>query len=178
MPYENWVGPHASHYTEAVFQAFVQQAEDTGSPDLVPGRVTDVYPGLEVAWDECCDGMLWTRVVQIAPAAANAAPTLAKGHPCAVPWWEITFGTGLLRCAPSPKNKRPPSADELNTTGWQTSFDTSLMGDVILCDPRTYRMVGWSPLGSQGGCVGGEWQYIVRVDICRCPPPVPPEESP
>lgn len=157
---ENKIGPRVEHYTLASLDSITLDK---------PGRVVNVYPGEEVAWDNCCDGQLWTRVVQILPPSTETSPTLAKGTPCGIPWWDVYLATGILRCAPAPVGKKMPAPSSLNAAGWGMTQDAVDIMEAIVCDELTYRMVGWLPLGSEGGCVGGEWTYITRVQNCACP---------
>jgi hypothetical protein len=138
----------------------------------LPGRVL-VVPGAAVAWDDCCDGQLWTRLVTVLPqGAANGQIT----QPCGVLLWQAVLGVGVLRCAATvDDNGVAPSPAVLSAEANQMTADASALNEAIHCCfaplpeyERRVRIVRWDPLGPDGGCVGGEWQITVLLDNCRC----------
>lgn len=125
------------------------------------------------AWDDCCSGQLWLRVVSQVPAALGGRATAPN---CGVPAWTVTFGLGLLRCAQTVRDdgSAPPPA-ALTAEALQVATDAATLCRVIECDwtkisglERITPTV-WTPLGPDGGCVGGEWQATVLVTNCGCP---------
>lgn len=137
-----------------------------------PGRVL-LAAGAEVAWDDCCRGQLWVRVVNLAPLVANrqGSPGLVAGSPgCGVLRWHATLGVGIVRCAAVVDDRgNAPSALTLTREAEQMTADASALSHGLLCSGLITRVVGWSPLGPLGGCVGGEWQIVTSVDLCPCP---------
>lgn len=159
------IGPVMSEYIDAAVKAL----------PVKPGRVIKYQPGEEVAWDSCCDGgQLHARVVTIQPG-----PTVAKanGLPCGIPHWDVTIGMGLLRCVAVVNDKgKAPSAAVITSEGEQMLNDLAVLQEVITCLGKTRQVVAWTPQGPQGGCAGGEWTFIVRLQACGCPDPAPWDE--
>lgn len=138
------------------------------------GRVL-VAPGLEVAWDECCDGQLWARVVEARESDAVLAPArLADGSACGPGAWLVTFGVGVLRCTPSVDDRgRAPTADALTANALLLLEDQADVCLAIKCSGvvASPRGMAWAPLGPEGGCAGGEWTFEVLVQGCGCSQP-------
>ena len=51
--------------------------------------------------------------------------------------------------------------------------DLAVLQEVVLCHPQTRSILNWTPLGPQGGCHGGEWQFTISVGTCACPEATP-----
>jgi hypothetical protein len=139
-----------------------------------PLRVIPVYPGAEVAWDSCCEGQLWGRVVSIQPhTGANTGRSAAP--PCGVLWWNVTVAVGILRCIATLNDAgEAPRPAALAADGVQMLADLTVIQQVLLWHDSVAAMIAWNPLGSQGGCGGGEWQATVRVGVCGCGPEATP----
>lgn len=135
--------------------------------DPAPARQI-VQPGLEVAWDECCDGQGWSRLIGVIPVlGANRA----NGMPCGIQWWNLQLAVGVIRCVHVvDDNGVAPSAAQITADGDQFATDVSDLLQAIVCDKYTYAVTGITPLGPQGGCAGSEVQFTVRVNACGCPP--------
>lgn len=133
----------------------------------VPGLV-HLSPGAEVAWDNCCEGggQLYVRVVQQYPSgrpfpsqdlSANSCSPLMRVALCAV---------GVIRCAHTlDSDGRPPTAAEMTGDTKATLRDAEALWDTLVCEvkPEVPGLIvgAWTPLGPQGGCVGGEWQFYL-----------------
>jgi hypothetical protein len=124
----------------------------------------------QVAWDECCDGQLWGRVVTITPHQTTQQGRGAVSMPpCGVDYLIATVAIGLIRCAASISDSgKSPSAGRLTADGYQQLDDMTAIERVILCDPRTLNVQSWNPLGPEGGCVGGEWTFTIALGACSC----------
>ncbi len=137
--------------------------------DPVPGRVL-IAPGAEVAWDSCCDGQLWVRVVGVEDASSllNARPG-ADGS-CSPVAWLVTLGVGVLRCSPSVDDRgRVPAAGALTENARELVADMEALVRALTCRIETpLRSLAWAPLGPEGGCAGGEWTFSVVVPACGC----------
>jgi hypothetical protein len=156
-----------------VLAEYVANAVATLTP--APGRVITYQPGEQVAWDECCDGQLWGRVVLIQPG-----PIQPKGNglPCGIPWFNVVLGLGIIRCVASVSDKgKVPSASAITDDGAQMLLDLATLQEVMLCTGYTTNVLAWTPLGPEGGCAGGEWTFTIRVMACGCPNPYPPAEA-
>jgi hypothetical protein len=151
-----------------VLATYVALAKDALEPE--PGRVVIVAPGSTVAWDDCCDGQLWSRVVNVTPFVGRPGASA----PCGVLYWTVRVALGVIRCAHSLNGDgTAPPAALISQDGEQMLDDLAALQQVILCHPRTTSILQWNPLGPQGGCHGGEWEYEIRVDTCGCPEPTP-----
>jgi len=135
------------------------------------GRVS-LYPGADVAWDDCCEGQLWVRVAETTPTGSG--PQAGTRQPCGVHLWQVLLGIGVMRCAAVVKDDgTPPTPAELTADTLAMTQDRADIEEAIKCGvaPLTEQMhfVRWDPLGPQGGCVGGEWLFFVKMGTCSCP---------
>lgn len=139
-----------------------------------------IAPGAEVAWDDCCGGQVWSRIVELVPAQAYANQAASGGfggavpQPCGVIMWQLTFAVGVLRCASTLDDTGvPPSPAVLTREANQITQDAADLAEAMQCvlAPQTerLRMIRWDALGPQGGCAGGEWQVAVILPACGCP---------
>ena len=122
-----------------------------------------VNPGLEVAWDVCCGGQLWIRVLRTHPV--NPLPTKAfVTDGCGLPLG-MQIAIGVIRCQTGLQeimDLASPSSAQLATFGNQLTSDAAQM---LLDMSAIYRVLcgkgimldAWSSLGPKGGCYGGEW---------------------
>lgn len=152
------------------------------------GRVT-LSPGGPVAWDDCCEGQLYLRVIEVYPTmGSSGAPfpqidSAQKGVGCGVKMLALHLGLGVLRCAATlDSDGNAPSDAAMSADTLAASADLSTLLDVIACTvptlPGVQQMkVGrWQPQGVQGGCHGGEWDFYLAVDPCLCTPLPEPQE--
>jgi hypothetical protein len=156
----------AVDYLGPILTEYVDQAVAALIP--TPGRIVHVAPGAEVAWDDCCDGQVWSRVIQVLTHTTNSRS--AAGPPCGVDYWIATIGLGVIRCAHSlNEDGSAPTALEVEGDGFDMLADMANLQEVVLCNPNTWNVVQWLPLGPNGGCHGGEWTFTVQVPTCGCP---------
>jgi len=159
----------ATDYIGPVLATYVALAKDALEPE--PGRIVIVAPGSTVAWDNCCEGQLWSRVVEVQPFLGRPS---AAALPCGVLYWNVIVAVGVIRCAHSLNDDgSAPPATLVSQDGQQMLDDLAALQEVILCHPRTKAIQRWTPLGPQGGCHGGEWQFVISVDTCGCPEATP-----
>lgn len=127
-----------------------------------------------LAWDECCEGYLFMRIVRtdVVDPFPQAAQTPSI---CAA-----TLGTlvelGILRCAPMmDDNGNLPSDAVQSAFALEIIIDKSILFHVI----RDYNpawsnyplaISGWTPMGPEGGCGGGAWQFWINAVLCPCGP--------
>lgn len=143
--------------------------------DPVPGRVL-INPGLEVPWDDCCAGQAWVRLVSLIPSG-NPFPQVDMvqgGAGCGVTLWAATIGVGVLRCAAVVDDQgNAPSVAAMTADAVQQIVDMRSLEQAITCcfkgQGYTIKVLGWDPLGVNGGCVGGEWTIMLAVNSCGCP---------
>lgn len=132
-----------------------------------------LYPGGQVAWDDCCEGQVWVRLISLVPSG-NPINTRNQSTPCGVVLWTVTLGVGALRCAAVVDELgQAPSPTALTANTNQMTADASALSEALQCclAPTVNKliMLRWDPLGPDGACVGGEWQVTVLLDNCRCP---------
>jgi hypothetical protein len=152
-----------------VLEMILGQAEPYLDPPV--GRAA-IYPGLEVAWDDCCSGQLWVRLINVVPSGVGQQPGAVVG--CKPLQWTALIGLGALRCAASVDDSgRAPSPATLTAEALQMSADRTALAEALQCAIAQYvsqlSFVRWDSLGPQGGCVGGEWLVQVNFDNCSCP---------
>ena len=136
------------------------------------GRAS-LYPGAEIAYDDCCDGQVWVRLISLTPAG-NPTATRTTANPCGVLMWAATIGIGALRCAATLDDQgNAPTPAQLTADTHQMTADAAALSQAIQCclTPQVNRatILRWDPLGPSGGCVGGEWTVTVLTDNCPCP---------
>lgn len=150
---ENIAGIVAA-YTQAAHEAL----------EVKPGRTLLVAPGAEVAWDDCCEGQLWGRVVNLAPLQSTSQQS-ARG--CFEPFYLLSIELGILRCASVVNNQgKAPRPETLTDEGLRGIADMAALLEAIQCNDRTRTIGRWTPRGPDGGCVGGFWTFDVRVSNC------------
>lgn len=120
--------------------------------------------------DECCEGLAWVRQVNLYPSREFPQQDVTRWNVGTLQW-AIVVEVGAARCAPTPDADTLPSADEWNTVTRAVLDDQAALRRTILRFVRDSgdRMVIpglWSPLTTEGGCVGGFMQVTVAADIC------------
>ena len=139
------------------------------------------HPGANAPWDACGDaddgaeGQAWVAVGRVYPSDNFPAETV-DAHRCFPRGFAADVTVGILRCAATVDDHgSAPSAAQVTADAVKVSRDRAIALDAIVCcligddaDPGEYRMGGWTPLGPDGGCVGGTWTVTVAVPACRC----------
>lgn len=124
-------------------------------------------PGTEAVLDECCDGMLWVRLVSLAPVYdRNRCMTYQTAD----------VEVGLVRCVSTIDDAGNAPSPEQQT--WETlqmvKDMQELRNSLLCCVPEVKRVLGsslnqWAPQGPEGGCAGGTWSLTLRFAACGCP---------
>lgn len=149
---------------------------DSGAP---PGRV-ELVPGQRPAWDDCCEGQLYLRVVEIYPSVGTgqtapfpAIDTQQRGAGCGIRLLAFHLALGVIRCAAVVNDDgTPPTPGEVTADGLEAMADMSVLLDVLTCDVpgmtgvMKMKLDKWTPQGVNGGCHGGEWSFYIAVDPC------------
>jgi hypothetical protein len=125
-----------------------------------------LYPGDEVSWEFCgaCDGdacgMAWVRLMGVFPYSTFPVP--APDLNCTLPLaWQVEVGA--LRCLPESDDL--PAPDQLAGTSLTMMADaTALYQALRCCSASQVAPELWTPLGPQGGCVGGAWSAYLAVE--------------
>lgn len=150
---------------ERLLAPLVADAKQALSP--APKRVVTIAPGDSVAWDECCDGFLWSRLQGVAPIVPQGAVSGGSAG-CGVIGYIATVELGILRCAAVLNDRGiAPSANQINEDGLEAVRDMETLANVLTCNDDVVRsLVSWTPLGPEGGCHGGAWLFTVRLSNC------------
>lgn len=126
----------------------------------------------EVALDDCCNGQVWARLIEVVAANTDQRSSMAA-QACGVAMWDVTVGIGSARCAHVvDDNGNAPTPAELCDETLDVTFDMQELVQAITCQLAPYRdkvrFLRWLPLGPEGGCVGGEWQISVLMpnEVC------------
>lgn len=136
--------------------------------DPTPGRVVLLAPGQEAAWDDCCDGQVWVRLVNVEPTPTFDPSRRGGLGVCATPFFVVTAEIGVTRCAAVFDDNRgtAPTPAAITADGEQSVADMSTLLGVLACDDNTRSIVSWTPTGPMGGCHGGYWTFTLAVDNC------------
>lgn len=142
--------------------------------ELTTGVLTALEPpvcrvnlalGPDPTWDSCAqtcsndaDGHLWATIV---------GTTVGDTEQCLN--HKATVRIGILRCAAVISDSgEPPSAAAVSADAAQQAFDADAIYTVMSSDAfkHGFDLVGWSPLGPNGACVGGYWEYTYTIGTC------------
>lgn len=127
-----------------------------------------VQPGFEVAWDDCCDGQVWVRLVAVSPTPGLTVQK-ASGSPCGPEWLDVTAAVGVVRCVHVVDDDgHAPTPAALTADALRMTADQAALLDAVACCIQPRQIVRWDPLGPSGGCAGGEWVFVARWPGCDC----------
>jgi hypothetical protein len=139
-----------------------------------------VAPGNPPAWDACCEcgegeGMAWVQIAEVFPTDNFPLPQSAAMR-CVPAGQGVQLSIGILRCAAVLDDQgRAPSSERLTSDAAKVARDRAIVSEAIRCcyledaDPGTYVIGSWTPLGPNGGCVGGSTSLTLAATACRCP---------
>lgn len=152
--------------------ALIDEAEARLTPK--PERVITIAAGQEVAWDSCCQGMLYARLDNIVPFVADmgSGPIVGFNRGCSVPYWLVTVTVGILRCVDTVDDDgAPPSDNTLTTEGVRYAFDMAALASAARSlmsndGSPVDSIVGMVGLGPMGGCAGGEMTVTMKLAAC------------
>lgn len=143
-----------------------------------PPAVTCLRPGDRVELliaqntDECCEGLAWVRQVTMYPSRDFPAPDQTY-QPCSPVQWAVVMELGAARCAPTTSVTTIPSCAEWTATTMAVYDDQAALRRAMLCfaaldDYQDHQWVWgvWTPMTTEGGCVGGSWQVTIAVPAC------------
>lgn len=135
------------------------------------------HPGPRPPADVCehtsaGDGQAWVGLVSIYPTSGyDRAPwpaqTSTAVQQCSADL-AVTLSIGTLRCAATIDNaNRPPTPARVRADADGQTADAALLYRAMCvtlsaADEIDLWLPGrWTPIGPQGGCVGGEWQVTI-----------------
>lgn len=155
-------------------QALLDCAEDALDDCGRPVGRAFFAPGANVAYDDCCDGQLWVRLVNVFPSG-RPFPAADSTQPCGILVLAAQLAVGVVRCAHTiDDNGNPPTPDELTGDALGMTLDASILLSAIQCcklptpADQLIRVGTWTPLGVEGGCAGGEWSLTAGLKTCGC----------
>lgn len=138
-----------------------------------------ISPGNSSAWDDCCEGQLSVRLVQMYPTAGGQAafPAQDTRPKCSPNLLSVRVEVEVIRCAAVLDNQgKPPLPAAVTNDGLATSHDASIIFTALMCclmngvtGVQTWVIDRWDPRGTQGGCTGGAWQVLLGLGHCGCP---------
>lgn len=160
-----------AEYTEdtAVWPAMVSLSqclcEEMEKAGLTAKCYCGMLPGQQVAW-EYPDGQAWVRLVGAFPSTQFPNQVSRVVGSCYAPL-AISLEVGILRCAPLPKRagETITPAQQFEAVRLQTA-DMAVMRRAIQCCFKGSDVLlgNYSPLGPNGGMVGGTWQVYIGED--------------
>lgn len=133
-----------------------------------------LYPGFQVPWDSCGEGpcgdrngQLWGVLQSMTPVSQGGL----SGDPCTIFNW--VGKVGIVRCVTGLDDAgEPPDMDSVTADAWQQALDADAIRSAIKCCPlrsarvRDIVVSGWTALGPQGNCAGGEWELRGVYQLC------------
>jgi len=155
--------------------------------DRCPSR-TCVYPGVEIAHDNCCSGetqgQLTINLVRLFSSRSFPVESIGVPNNCNDPLTVAEFNVEITRCAPGPDNQgNPPTCEQQENTARQNMRDAVAVRDGVTCCLRADAMeallgpgVQWAfgdqrTVGPAGGCVGSALTVLIATMTCTvCPP--------
>jgi hypothetical protein len=147
-----------------------------------PGRV-ELTPGNLPAWDDCCEGQLYVRVMELYPTGGQNSPFPqidasqrgAASALCKIHMMAVHVGVGILRCAATVDDDgTAPTPARVTNDAVLMYEDSATLLNALVCDVPSVKGIlsmkldRWTPLGVEGGCAGGEWGAYFAVDPCLC----------
>lgn len=149
-----------------VVEKVVDRLEQKGRK---PGRIVPLASGTAPAWDDVCDGLLYSRIVSFTPGIDTNIPAGAASIRCGVHFWILTVAIAIVRCVEVEDNNGvPPTAATMDAEGTIMLMDAVDIRNVLYCTPGIRTITLGQPLPEQGGAVGFEWTFTMRLNTCDC----------
>jgi hypothetical protein len=127
-----------------------------------------VYPGTSVSYEfceECANGacgMAWVRPSGVFPYNTFPISTLESGCRAPLAW---SVEVGCVRCLPTPSQGELPTPDQLLQSATDQMADAmALYRALRCCQGVDVAAELWTPIGPEGGCVGGQWTAYLAIE--------------
>lgn len=140
---------------------------------LPPTCLCGVMPGeiVDASYVSESEGMAWVRLAGAYPYSAFPVADLT-GNPCVMPLgFELEVGS--LWCAPVASSSRgaPPSMEsQFETAEIQVAAMAAMHRAIVCCMPSeraTSALGAYTPIGPEGGTVGGIWTLYLAGGVIR-----------
>lgn len=140
---------------EALLVCAVEALTDAGLD--VPATVV-AAAGTEVPVDDCCEGLLYARVIQQHVSMANYPLYTGPDPNGCGSQFAAQVGLGIWRCvtglAAMEQGEAPTAVEQTADTARALADAKALLAAICCAEGRPDV---WTPVGAAGGCVGGEW---------------------
>lgn len=162
------MAPVSKNRVESALRHLVQVSVDALDAAGRPvARVVPIAAGTAPAWDECCDGFLYSQIVNIAPGADPNAPV--GNIRCGVHFWIVTAAITIVRCVSTiDDGQNAPTPETLDAEGAAILDDAIEIQQALYCADGIRQITIGQPQQEQGGCVGFQWTFNFRVPVCAC----------
>lgn len=132
------------------------------------GRVIPIAAGTTPAWDECCDGLLYSTIVEITPGVDSTTQGAASVR-CGVHFWIVTASITVVRCVETVDDGGNfPTAETMSAEGEGMLTDAIVVQQALYCTDGIRGIVRGQPTQEDGACVGFSWTFTMRVGVCPC----------
>lgn len=136
--------------------------------DLPPTCFCGIMPGsiaLDYVDADSGLGMAWVRVVAVYPSTQFPQQETRARSSCAA-GLAAELEIGVARCAPQPTDQglTPPTMEQQWEASRLQMADMAAVQRAVQCcysDSDLVLLGRWTPLGPQGGVLGGTWQVYV-----------------
>ena len=137
----------------------------------LPMPATCMYiAGVSTSVDDCCEGLLWTRVDTVYPTDGSGNPYTQARPDWDIPAWVHPVQCGILNChlvIDSEGNPIPPDL-ETQYAVRDGQYRAAILQAITVHYPPLvgpcalgYRISPWTPIGPEGGCSGG----LITVNV-------------
>lgn len=132
---------------------------------LLPGDCfCGILPGDSPSWDYS-NGMAWVRLIDSYPSTTFPSPNTTPRASCAA-MLVATLEVGILQCAPGidGSNNLPTQADQFESARLQIAGMRAMQQAIVCCETDLVVLGNYTPVGPQGGLVGGTWQINIGAE--------------
>lgn len=143
---------------------------------LPPTCICSPMPGEAIAADYVTpeQGMAWVRVSSVYPSTTNFPAQDQVANGCAV-MLAAQLEVGVLYCAPVTagrgSNRPPRMPQQFDSARLQMAAMAAMLRTIECClgnaGRRGVSLGAYTPLGPEGGVVGGSWQVTVAEGVLR-----------
>lgn len=130
--------------------------------------------GTSTAYDNCCQGQAWIRVVSVYPSKSFPTPDGSRFR-CDHQMMAAELEIGVVRCAPTMDDDgNPPSVQAIEESFRVVHSDRVRVMRALSCCFRpeqgceVINIGQWTPVAEQGGCVGGMTDVTISFNDCDC----------